>query len=72
MKTSKHSTQVSSQIRFTLALNATWAVLRDPVLTKMYTRPWKRYVSRATKMMSPHQRILTLYGFVFNLMYHEV
>ena len=62
----------TSQIRFVLALHATWNVLRDPVLTKMYTRHWKRYVARATKELSPCERILTLYGYVFNLMYHEV
>ena len=39
----------SPQVRFTLALNATWSVLRDPVLTKMYARHWKRYITRATK-----------------------
>ena len=63
---------ISSQIRFTLALNATWSVLHDPVLTKMYSRHWKRYVSRATKEISPYERILTLYGYIFNLMYKEV
>ena len=60
------------QVRFTLALHATWSVLRDPVLTKMYTRQWKRYVSRSTKEIAPTERLLTLYGYVFNVMYHEV
>ena len=63
---------MSNQVRFMLTLNATWSVLRDPVLTKMYTRVWKRYVTRATKDIAPKQRLLTLYGFVFNLMYKEV
>ena len=36
---------------------------------KMYTRLWKRYVSRTTKEISPYERILTPYGFIFNLMY---
>ena len=53
-------------------MHATWSVLRDPVLTKVYTRQWKRYVNRATKEISPYERILTLYGFIFNLMYREV
>ena len=61
-----------SQVRFTLALHATWSVLRDPVLTKMYTKLWKRYVTRATKLLTPGERMLTLYGYVFNVMYHEV
>lgn len=63
---------MTTQVRFTLALNATWSVLRDPVLTKMYSRLWKRYVARATKEISAYERILTLYGFIFNLMYKEV
>ena len=63
---------MSTQVRFTLALNATWSVLRDPVLTKMYSRQWKRYVTRVSKVIAPYERILTLYGYVFNLMYKEV
>ena len=64
--------QMTTQVRFVLTLHATWSVLRDPVLTKMYSRHWKRYVSRATKEISPYERILTLYGYIFNLMYKEV
>lgn len=71
MKT-KNPKPMTSQVRFTLALNATWSVLRDPVLTKMYSRLWKRYVTRATKEITPTERLLTLYGYVFNVMYHEV
>ncbi len=71
MKTNNQK-PMTSQIRFTLALNATWSVLRDPVLTKMYSRQWKRYVTRATKEIAPTERLLTLYGYVFNVMYHEV
>ncbi len=71
MKT-MNSNPMSPQVRFTLTLNATWSVLRDPVLTKIYVRHWKRYVTRATKEIAPNERILTLYGYVFNLMYHEV
>lgn len=71
MKT-KNPKPMTSQVRFTLTLNATWSVLRDPVLTKIYARQWKRYVSRATKEIAPTERILTLYGFIFNLMYKEV
>ena len=71
MKT-KNQKPMTTQIRFTLALNATWSVLHDPVLTKMYSRHWKRYVSQATKKISPYERILTLYDYIFNLMYKEV
>ena len=71
MKT-KNSKSITPQVRFTLALNATWSILRDPVLTKMYARHWKRYITRATKEIAPTERLLTLYGFVFNVMYHEV
>ena len=63
---------MTTQVRFTLALNATWSVLRDPILTKMYNRQWKRYVPRVSKVIAPYERILTLYGYVFNLMYKEV
>ena len=71
MKT-KNPKPMTSQVRFTLTLNATWSVLRDPLLTKIYARQWKRYVSRAAKEIAPTERLLTLYGYVFNVMYHEV
>ena len=71
MKT-KNSKTITPQVRFTLALNATWSILCDPVLTKMYARHWKRYITRATKEIAPTERLQTLYGFVFNVMYHEV
>ncbi len=71
MKTNSNRS-ISSQIRFTLAVNATWSVLHDPVLTKMYTRHWKRYVSRSMKIIHPNERLLTLYGYIFNVMYKEV
>ena len=71
MKT-KNPKPMTSQVRFTLTLNATWSVLRDPVLTKIYARQWKRYVTRATKDIAPTERLLTLYGYVFNLMYEAI
>ena len=70
MKTNKQN--ISTQVRFTLTLHATWAVLHDPVLTKMYTRHWKRYVAKCSKVLIPGEKMLSLYGFVWNLMYHEV
>ena len=48
-----------NQIRFVRTLTATWKVLRDPVLTKIYMRKWKR----KRKIGS------TIYGFVFRDMY---
>lgn len=63
---------MTTQTRFTLALNATWSILRDPVLTKIYTRQWKRYVSKYTKQLIPGERLLTLYGFIFKIMYKEL
>ena len=45
--------QLTTQDRFTLALHATWSVLRDPVLTKIYMRQWKRYLSRLGKSLLP-------------------
>ena len=58
MKT-KNPKTMTPQVRFTLALNATWSVLHDPVLTKIYVRKWKR-------QRDIH---LTIYGFVFREMY---
>ena len=57
MKTTKKS--MSPQIRFTLTLVATWKVLRDPVLTAIYMKKWKRRSDREH----------TLYGYVFREMY---
>ena len=70
MKTTNKT--MTPQVRFTLALNATWSVLRDPVLTKMYTRQWKRYVTKCSKVLTPGEKLLSLYGYVWNVMYREV
>ena len=71
MKT-KNSKTMTTQVRFTLALNATWSVLRDPVLTKMYARHWKSYVTKCSKVLTPGEKLLSLYGYVWNVMYREV
>ena len=71
MKTTNKK-QISTQFRFVLTLHATWSVLRDPVLTKMYTRQWKRYVAKCSKVLTPGEKLLSLYGYVWNVMYHEV
>ena len=61
MKT-KNAKTITPQVRFTLALNATWSVLRDPVLTKIYVRKWKRQ----------NGLLVTIYGYVFREMYKAV
>ena len=58
----KNQKSMTPQVRFTLALNATWSVLRDPVLTKIYVRKWKRQ----------NGLLVTIYGYVFREMYKEV
>lgn len=63
---------LTTQDRFTLALNATWSVLRDPVLTKIYMRQWKRYLSRLSHSLVSGAKLITLYGYIFNLMYKEL
>ena len=64
--------QLTTQDRFTLALHATWSVLRNPVLTKIYMRQWKRYLSRLGKSLLPGDRLPTLYGYIFGIMYKEL
>jgi hypothetical protein len=64
--------QLTTQDRFTLALHATWSVLRDPVLTKIYMRQWKRYLSRLGKSLLPGDQLPTLYGYIFGIMYKEL
>lgn len=61
----------TSQIRFVLTTNATWAVLRDPVLTRIYARKWKRALAQLSKTIAPSDRLPSLYGYVFRLMYAE-
>ena len=61
MKT-KNQKSMTPQVRFTLALNATWSVLLDPVLTKIYVRKWKRQ----------NGLLVTIYGYVFREMYKAV
>jgi hypothetical protein len=58
-----------NEIRFILAVDATWTVLRQPVLTKIYHDEWASLYPRP---LSSDGKELTLYGFVFNIMYQEV
>ena len=53
------TTMNKNQIRFVRTLTATWKVLRDPVLTTIYMKKWKRQ----------RDRYRTLYGFVFKELY---
>ena len=66
MKTNQLTT---NEIRFILAVDATWTVLRQPVLTKIYHDEWASLYPRP---LSSDGKELTLYGFVFNIMYQEV
>ena len=54
-----------SQMKFAMAAHATWLVLRNPVLTAIYTDKWSRDTDRRNK----YGKELTLFGFVFNQMY---
>ena len=58
-----------SQIRFAMAAHAAWLVMRNPVLTRVYMKQWEALYPRP---MSVEGEELTLYGFVFNVMYKEV
>ena len=68
--TTMKTTQLTpNEIRFILAVDATWTVLRQPVLTKIYHDEWASLYPRP---LSADGKELTLYGFVFNIMYREV
>ena len=75
MKTITNHFLTENEIRFILAVNATWTVLRQPVLTQIYMREWQQYATRWHHPMALHlkgEKMLTLYGYVFNIMYHAV
>ena len=59
----------SNEIRFILAVDATWTVLRQPLLTKIYHDEWASLYPRP---LSAEGKELTLYGYVFNIMYAAV
>jgi len=67
--TMKTNQLTPNEIRFILAVDATWTVLRQPVLTKIYHDQWASIYPRP---LSAEGEELTLYGFIFNLMYHGV
>ena len=55
-----------SQIRFAMAAHATWLVLKNPVLTRVYHDQWEKLYPRPTTQ-DGHE--LSLYGYVFNIMH---
>ena len=67
MKTTKQLTP--NEIRFILAVDATWTVLRQPLLTKIYHDEWATCYPRP---LSSDGKDLSLYGYVFNIMYKAV
>ena len=65
----KITTMNKSQIRFAMAAHAAWLVMKNPVLTRVYMKQWESMYPRP---MSVDGEELTLYGYVFNIMYKEV
>ena len=55
-----------SQIRFAMAAHAAWLVMKNPVLTRVYMEKWERMYPRP---LSVEGEELTLYGYVFQVMY---
>ena len=58
-----------SQIRFAMAAHAAWLVMKNPVLTRVYMDQWESIYPRPTAL-DGHE--LTLYGYVFYVMYKAV
>ena len=58
-----------SQIRFAMAAHAAWLVMRNPVLTRVYMTQWEKLYPRP---LSAEGEELSLYGYVFNIMYAAV
>ena len=55
-----------SQIRFAMAAHAAWIVMKNPVLTRVYMEQWERMYPRP---LSVEGAELSLYGYVFQVMY---
>ena len=55
-----------SQIRFAMAAHAAWLVMKNPVLTRLYMTQWEKLYPRP---LSAEGEELSLYGYVFNVMY---
>ena len=58
-----------SQIRFAMAAHAAWLVMKNPVLTRVFQQQWESIYPRPTAL-DGHE--LTLYGYVFYVMYKAV
>ena len=58
-----------SQIRFAMASHAAWLVMKNPVLTRVYMDQWEKLYPRP---LSAEGEELSLYGYVFNVMYEAV
>ena len=58
-----------SQIRFAMAAHAAWLMMKNPVLTRVYMEQWQSLYSR---LLSVEGEELTLYGYVFTVMYGAV
>ena len=55
-----------SQIRFAMAAHAAWLVMKNPVLTRVYMSQWESLYPRP---LSVEGEELSLYGYVFQVMY---
>ena len=69
MKINSKTQLTQNEVRFILASDATWAVLRQPVLTKIYHDKWASLYPRP---LSNDGKELSLYGYVFNVMYDSL
>ena len=49
-----------------MAAHATWLVMKNPVLTRVYMEQWERLYPRP---LSAEGEELSLYGYVFQVMY---
>ena len=52
-----------------MAAHAAWLVMKNPVLTRVYMTQWEALYLRPKSVEGEE---LTLYGYVFNIMYEAV
>ena len=52
-----------------MAAHAAWLVMKNPVLTRVYMDQWEKLYPRP---LSAEGEELSLYGYVFNIMYAAV
>ena len=60
---------MTTQDRFAMASYAAWLVMKNPVLTRVYMTQWESLYPRPTAQ-DGHE--LSLYGYVFNIMYEAI